>query len=149
VKRAEAESIVDSQFPDMDKARREAIIGIMIGRRQTRTRREGARQKIGRKLTKSRREGARQMIGGKYVRVTAQVLPSHVGKRQRIYNSGSKSARMWRESEAIIRGDVTFIEGRKRERILWEEKYHKMFVENIQRYRDNDPNYAPRKRGKK
>jgi hypothetical protein len=127
VKRAEAESIVDSQFPDKDPVRRENIVRIMCGS----------------KLTKSRREGARQKIGGKYVRVTAQVLPSHVGKRQRIFNSGSKSARMWRESEAIIRGETTLVEGRKMDKILWEEKYHKYFMAHIQRYRDNDPNYKP------
>jgi hypothetical protein len=123
--RKDAESIIDIQFPDMDPVKRELVIRVMCGAR----------------MRKEKHVGQKQKINGRTCYISAQILPGHVGKKQRIYNSSSKGARLWRDMEARIRGDVAYLEGREVDRLIYEEKYSRVFLENIHRYRRNDPNH--------
>lgn len=123
--RKDAELLVNAQFPDMDPVQRELVIRIMCGTKQRKTKHIGQKQKI----------------NGKTCYISAQVVPGHVGKKQRIYNSGSKGARLWREMEAKIRGNTTFLEGQKLERDIYAMRYDMMYERNIQRYIDNDPDH--------
>lgn len=132
MKRKDAELLVDIQFPGMDAVQRELVIKIMCGTR----------------VRKDKHTGQKQRVGGKTMYISAQVLPGHVGKRQRIYNSGGKMSRMWRDADARIRGDQAYMDGRQTEKDVWAEKYHTFFLNNIQRYVDNDPNH-PKNQSKK
>ena len=129
--REEAWEKVEKDCPTLSRDHQLVLVNLLVGYRPSMPRREGARQKI----------------GGRYVRITAQILPGHIGKRQRIFNSNSKSCQMWRDSEAILRADITYLEGMKLERQLRKEKFDKHFRENIHRYRDNDPSLKEKGKG--
>jgi hypothetical protein len=43
--------------------------------------------------------------------------------------------------EARLRGDTSYLEGKEVDKLVWEDKYNRVFMENIGRYIQNDPNH--------
>jgi hypothetical protein len=129
----DAELLVNAQFPDMDPVQKALVVRIMCGTR----------------VRKEKHVGQKQKIGGRTCYISTQILPGHVGKKQRIYNSSSKGARLWRDMEARITGNTSYLEGKEVDKLVWEDKYNRVFMENIDRYRRNDPNHPSNQKNKK
>ena len=90
---------------------------------------------------RQKRDGQRTKVYGRVTYLTVNVRPSR-SKRQRIYRSEGLGARMWRDSEARLRGDTSYLEAQEVEKTIRKEKIKRHYDEFISMYTKRESDMA-------